>query len=115
MQILNFVEVRFRTGIRIAKPEIERYYRETLVPQFEARKVKAPPLAVLSPRIDEVLLQQHVNVLLTDYLRSLKDAGNVQILDPAYNELGNQTSQPPVTAAVSSNNVKPGTRSGGEE
>jgi peptidyl-prolyl cis-trans isomerase SurA len=92
MQILNFVEVRFRAGIRIPKPEIEKYYRETLLPQFEARKVTPPPLTLVSPRIDEVLLEQHVNVLLSDYLRSLKDAGSVQILDPAYRELGNPSS-----------------------
>jgi hypothetical protein len=99
MEILSFIEVRFRTGIRIAKPEIEHYYRNTFVPQFEARKVKAPPLEVVAPRIDEVLLEQHVNVLLGDYLRSLKDAGNVQILDPAYNGLGSQSSPPPATAS----------------
>jgi peptidyl-prolyl cis-trans isomerase SurA len=113
MQILNFVEVRFRTGIRIAKPEVERYYREIFVPQVEARKAKAPPLAVVEPRIDEVLLQQHVNVLLNDYLRSLKEAGNVQILDPAYNELGNQSSPPP--AAASSGAVSPVTGTGGQQ
>jgi hypothetical protein len=43
------------------------------------------------------LLQQHVNVLLNDYLRSLKDAGNVQILDPQYNSLGNSPSPNPDT------------------
>ena len=89
MQILDFVGVRFRTGIRITKPEIETYYKETLVPEFETRKLKPPPLAQVSDRIEEVLLQEHVNVLLNDYLRSLKDAGNVQILDPQYNSLGN--------------------------
>jgi peptidyl-prolyl cis-trans isomerase SurA len=99
MEILNFIEVRFRTGIRIAKPEIERYYHEVFVPQFEARKGQPPPLAAVAPRIDEVLLQQHVNVLLNDYLRSLKDAGNVQILDPAYNELGNPSPPQPATAS----------------
>ncbi|HEY2001750.1 MAG TPA: hypothetical protein VGG80_05495, partial [Acidobacteriaceae bacterium] len=72
MQILDFVGVRFRTGIRITKPEIETYYKQTLVPEFEARKLKAPPLVQVSDRIEEVLLQQHVNVLLNDYLRSLK-------------------------------------------
>lgn len=88
MEILNFIEVRFRTGIRIAQPEIEKYYNEKLVPEFAERKLPAPPLATVSARIDEVLLQQHVNVLLDDYLRSLKDAGSVRILDQAYNSLG---------------------------
>jgi hypothetical protein len=92
MRILDFVGVRFRTGIRIAKPEIESYYKEKLVPEFQARKLTPPPLAQVSDRIDEVLLQQHVNVLLNDYLRSLKDAGSVQILDPQYNSLGSASS-----------------------
>ena len=44
---------------------------------LQARKLKPPPLAQVSDRIEEVLLEQHVNVLLEDYLRSLKDAGSV--------------------------------------
>jgi chorismate mutase len=89
MQILDFVGARFRTGIRITQPEIETYYKEKLVPEFQGHKLPPPLLAQVSERIDEVLLQQHVNGLLNDYLRSLKDAGSVQILDPQYNSLGN--------------------------
>lgn len=92
MQILDFIGERFRTGIHITKPEIESYYKDKLVPVFEARKLKPPPLAQVSDRIEEVLLQQHVNVLLGDYLRSLKDAGSVLILDAQYNSLGNSPS-----------------------
>jgi peptidyl-prolyl cis-trans isomerase SurA len=88
MEILDFIRVRFRTGIRITKPEIETYYKQQLVPEFEERKLKPPPLAQVSDRIEEVLLQQHVNVLLEDYLRSLKDLGSVLILDPQYSSLG---------------------------
>ncbi len=116
MQILNFIGVRFRMGIRIAKPEIEKYYRETLVPQFNARKLPPPPLANVSSRIEEVLLEQHVNVLLTDYLRSLKDAGSVQILDPAYNQLGTQGgSAGTTTTTASAPTTTPETPSGGDQ
>ena len=101
MQILDFVNARFRTGIRITKPEIENYYKEKLLPEFEKRKLKPPPLEQVSDRIEEILLQQHVNVLLGDYLRSLKDAGSVLILDPEYNSLGNA----PATNASNSGNV----------
>jgi peptidyl-prolyl cis-trans isomerase SurA len=111
MEILDFVGVRFRTGIRIAKPEIESYYKEKLVPEFQARKLTPPPLAQVSDRIDEVLLQQHVNVLLNDYLRSLKDAGSVQILDPQYNSLGSASSSG--TSATGAD-VTPQSRNGGE-
>ena len=92
MQILDFIGARFRTGIHITKPEIETYYKEKLAPEFASRKLQPPPLAQVSDRIDEVLLQQRVNVLLGDYLRSLKDAGSVIILDPQYNSLGNRPS-----------------------
>ena len=112
MRVLEFVGVRFRTGIRITKPEIETYYKEKLVPVFEARKLTPPPLAQVSDRIDEVLLQQHVNVLLGDYLRSLKDAGSVQILDPQYNSLGNSPSSS--APAGGADLTRPG-RNGGEQ
>jgi peptidyl-prolyl cis-trans isomerase SurA len=112
MQILDFVGVRFRTGIRITKPEIETYYKEKLVPAFQARKLAPPPLAQVSGRIDDVLLQQHVNVLLNDYLRSLKDAGSVQILDPQYNSLGNSPSS---GAGASGTDITPPSRNNGGE
>jgi peptidyl-prolyl cis-trans isomerase SurA len=113
MRILGFIGVRFRSGIRITKPEIETYYKEKLVPAFEARKLKPPPLAQVSDRIDEVLLQQHVNVLLSDYLRSLKDAGSVQILDPQYNSLGTSPAPGP-TPSGAADVTRPG-RNGGEQ
>jgi peptidyl-prolyl cis-trans isomerase SurA len=83
MQILNFIDARFRAGVRISKPQIEDYYNKTLVPQFTKRNAKPPDLASVSGRIEEVLLQQYVNVLLQDWLKALRDQGSVIILDPA--------------------------------
>jgi peptidyl-prolyl cis-trans isomerase SurA len=111
LAILDFVRVRFRTGIRITKPEIETYYKEQLVPEFAARKLKPPPLAQVSDRIEEVLLEQHVNVLLEDYLRSLKDAGSVLILDRQYNSLGSS----PSSGTGGGGDVPPPSGNGGEQ
>ena len=86
MQILNFIDTRFRAGVRISKPDIEDYYNKTLVPEFKKENVSAPALDSVSGRIEEILLQQHVNVLLQDWLKSLRDQGNVIILDPALGE-----------------------------
>jgi peptidyl-prolyl cis-trans isomerase SurA len=86
MQILNFIDARFRAGVRISKTDIEDYYNKTLVPEFEKQKLSAPPLNSVSARIEEILLQQHVNGLLQDWLKSLRDQGNVIILDPALGE-----------------------------
>jgi hypothetical protein len=83
MQLLNFIDTRFRAGVRISRPDIEDYYNKTLVPEFKKENVSAPPLDTVSKRIEEILLQQQVNVLLQDWLKNLRDQGSVIILDPA--------------------------------
>jgi peptidyl-prolyl cis-trans isomerase SurA len=84
MKILRFIDLRFRTGIRISQESIVDYYAKTVVPAFVRQDEVAPPLKDVSSRIEEVLLQQQVNGLLQDWLKSLKGEGSVRILDPAY-------------------------------
>jgi len=82
IQILRFIELRFRQGIRISPEEIESYYRKTLLPQYAAGEA-IPTLDKVSPRIEEILLQQQVNALFDDWLRSLRKQGDVEVLDPS--------------------------------
>lgn len=91
MLVLNFIEQRFRAGVHVAKPEIQAYYDNSFVPQFKRRNLTPPPLAKVSARIDEILLQQHVNGLLAEWLNSLKEQGNVAILDPQFQRAAGQT------------------------
>lgn len=81
LQILRFIELRFRQGIQISDKEVEAYYRTTLLPQYPAGQT-APPLAQVAPRIEEILLQQKVNALFSDWLDNLRQQGEVEILDP---------------------------------
>ena len=82
LQILRFIEERFRQGIHITPEEIESYYRETLLPQYEPSEA-IPPLAVVAPRIQEILLQRQVNALFGDWLENLRKQGDVEVLDPS--------------------------------
>jgi hypothetical protein len=82
VQILHFIEQRFRQGIRITPEEIEKYYRETLLPQFAPGEA-VPPLDSVAQRIQEILLERQVNVLFDDWLRNLRRQGDVEVLDPA--------------------------------
>jgi peptidyl-prolyl cis-trans isomerase SurA len=86
LRILKFIDIRFRIGIRISHEEVEDYYQKSIVPSFEKQKQKAPPVETIDSKIQEVLLQQHVNGLLQDWLKSLRTEGSVQILDPAYGQ-----------------------------
>jgi peptidyl-prolyl cis-trans isomerase SurA len=86
MLILSFIQSRFGSGVRITPAEIKNYYDKTLVPRLNG--VKPPPLANVSSRIEEILLQQRVSSLLLEWLQSLKSEGSVSILDPAYGKVG---------------------------
>jgi hypothetical protein len=84
MAMLRFIDLRFRSGIRISQDQIATYYQKTLEPALAKDNEKAPPLAEVSARIQEILLQQQVSGLFQDWVSSLRDQGNVQIVDPAY-------------------------------
>ncbi len=82
LEILRFVEQRFRQGIQISQQQIETYYHDTLLPQY-APGEPVPPLADVAPRIQEILLQQQVNVLFDNWLTNLRQQGDIEVLDPA--------------------------------
>ena len=82
LEILNFIEMRFRQGIHISQQEISDYYQDTLLPQYLVGE-PTPPLKQIAPRISEVLLQQKVNQLFSGWLDNLRQEGEVEVLVPA--------------------------------
>jgi peptidyl-prolyl cis-trans isomerase SurA len=82
MELLKFIEVRFRSGVSIKDEDIKTYYEKTMLPEYAKRKVPPPPLEATKKRIEEVLLQQQVSALLQDWLRSLRAQGSVRIMVP---------------------------------
>ena len=82
IEILRFIEMRFRQGIRIAPEEVEGYYREKLLPLYPPGQTP-PPLDQVAPRIEEILLQQQVSLLFDDWLENLQKQGEIEVLDPA--------------------------------
>ena len=80
MELLKFIEVRFRNGITISDQQIEDYYQKTMLPEYAKRNVTPPKLETISNRIEEVLLQQEVGALLEDWLKSLRAQGSVRMI-----------------------------------
>jgi uncharacterized protein YihD (DUF1040 family) len=98
MAMLHFIDLRFRSGIRISQDQIADYYHDTLVPALDREHQTTPPLANVSGRVQEILLQQQVSGLFQDWLGSLRDQGNVRIVDDAYNADLGLTSAAPGTS-----------------
>jgi peptidyl-prolyl cis-trans isomerase SurA len=82
IEILRFIEQRFRQGVSISPEEIQTYYHDTLLPQY-GKGETPPPLDKVSARIEEILLQQRVNVLFDDWMNNLRRQGQVEVVDPS--------------------------------
>jgi peptidyl-prolyl cis-trans isomerase SurA len=89
LEILSFIELRFRQGIRISQQEIATYYNDTLLPQYAPGEA-VPSLEQVAPRIQEILLQQQVNAMFDDWLTNLRKEGDVEVLDPSLEPPGEQ-------------------------
>jgi len=100
LEILRFIDQRYRSGIRISPASVADYYAKSVVPAFAQQDKTAPPLKSLSARIQEVLLQQQVTGMTQSWLNGLRQEGNLRIVDPEY------------ASAVKSGS---GSRTGGEE
>jgi len=82
IEMLRFIEQRFRDGAHISNEEVTTYYRNTLMPQYAATHTTPPPLANVANRIEQLLLEQRISTLLEDWLKQLRAGGNVRILAP---------------------------------
>ena len=82
IEVLQFIEERFRMGIRISDQEIGDYYKKTLLPEYQKQNAQAPPEDTIKDKIQEILLQQQVDKLLEDWLATLRAQGSVRLLKP---------------------------------
>ena len=82
LEILRFIELRFRQGIHISPEEVEAFYRQKLLPLYLPGQT-APPLEQVTPRIQEILLQQQVTALFDGWLDNLRKQGEIEVLDPS--------------------------------
>lgn len=85
--ILDFIEKRFRPGIHITQDQIADYYKNSLLPQYSDPAL-APALDTVSSRIAGILLEQQVNLLLEDWLTTLRKEGDLEFLDHSLEPLG---------------------------
>jgi peptidyl-prolyl cis-trans isomerase SurA len=109
LEILSFIEQRFRQGIQVSPQQIDEYYHQTLVPQYKPDEA-IPPLDQVAPRIQEILLEQQVNVLFDAWLTNLRGQGDVEILDPSLEPAPTQASGPassPAANPAASSGAKP--------
>lgn len=85
IEVMRFVDQRFRPGIRIDNSEITKYYDEVLTPELKARSLAPPPIKEVSPKIEEILVQRSIEDQLSSWLKSLRSESEIRLLpaDPS--------------------------------
>ncbi|HLK52315.1 MAG TPA: SurA N-terminal domain-containing protein [Candidatus Angelobacter sp.] len=81
--ILRFIDLRFRGLVRVEKNDIAAYYRDHFLPELRKRNVPEPGLAEVSGKIEQILVEQNIDGLLTDWLKTLRAQAHIEKMLPA--------------------------------
>jgi hypothetical protein len=76
--VLHYVDVRFRNLVRIDKTAIAAFYQEKFLPEMRRRGVPEPPLTEVSDKIERVLIEQRVDQMLNDWLKTLRAQAQIE-------------------------------------
>jgi len=77
LEQFQLIDSRFRPSIQISATEIEKYYREQLVPKIPASDPVS--LTDATPKIREILVQEKMNQLLNSWLETLRSQAQIRI------------------------------------
>jgi hypothetical protein len=78
IRILRFVDMRFRGMVRVEPSAVEAYYRDKLVPQLRAQGAPEPPLAQVSTKIENILVEQSIDDMLARWLETLRGQAHIE-------------------------------------
>jgi peptidyl-prolyl cis-trans isomerase SurA len=83
LDVLRFVDFRFRPSIQVAPEEVEAYYKQTLLPEMKkagTNDSQLPPLKDVQEKIRELLVEQRVNEILNNWMQTLRAQANIRRL-----------------------------------
>ncbi len=89
-QILSarYLDYKFRPAAQVDRAEIEKYFQEEFVPQFQARGQAPPPLDAVRDQIRELLVQRGISRRAAQWLDEARSRLKVVITPPAGKEGG---------------------------
>ena len=76
-----FLEAKFRPNLRVSNARIQSYYKDEFVPEMKKRGAVAPPLEKISEKIEQILSEQTLNELFTEWMKVLRNQARIRVLD----------------------------------
>jgi peptidyl-prolyl cis-trans isomerase SurA len=82
IRILRFIDLRFRGLVRVEKDAIATYYQERFLPEVRKRHAAEPKLSEVSDKIEQILVEQRIDELLTNWLKTLRAQAHIERMLP---------------------------------
>lgn len=80
---LQFIEVRFRTGIQVSSEEIAAYFDAQVKPQYVKENRTVPALEDVSEEIESILVSQRVDAATEDWLKQSRSLARIKFREEA--------------------------------
>jgi hypothetical protein len=82
-RILRLIDLRFRGLVRVEKDAIAAYYKDHFLPEVRKRNVAEPKLSEVSDKIEQILMEQGIDDLLSSWLKTLHAQAHIEKMLPA--------------------------------
>jgi SurA-like N-terminal domain len=80
LQVMKFIDRRFREFVVVNPAEIESYYRDQFLPDLQKRGIgEAPPLSEVEEKIRDILIEKKLNLQVEEWLASLRANATIQV------------------------------------
>jgi hypothetical protein len=78
IDLMSLVDSRLRPAVNIDNKSIESYYQQELLPQLHQSGGQSVPLAEVSGKIKELLIQKKITQMLTAWLQNLRAGSQIK-------------------------------------
>jgi len=79
LEVLGFLDSRFRPTTRVDFRAIQTYYREQFLPELHRQGGQDIPLNEVAPKIREILTQQRMSEQINAWLQTLREQADIRI------------------------------------
>jgi len=79
LNVLRYLDLRFRPEVHIDRRAMENYYREQLLPEMRSAGWSDVPFEQVAPKIEQLLIEQQLNELQDRWVRGLRLQADVQV------------------------------------
>jgi len=87
LEVLRFLDSRFRPSVRVDYRAIQLYYREQFLPELHKQGGQEVPMSEVAPKIREILTQQRISEQVAAWLQTLREQADIRIPSAPKQEL----------------------------